>query len=68
MFYFVIFNGTVLSSELGTSYSDVEKKLEGKLKEMIDQNNSTNLNQELLVMDLIIGMLKLNQDQRPSTQ
>ena len=61
MFYFVISNGSVLW-DLDKSYNDVEDKL----KAMFDQN--TMQNEQFLQMDLLMRMLKLNQNFRPSTR
>ena len=46
----------------------MEEKLKITMQEMIKVDNNPNLSQELLQLDLIQKMLKLNKELRPSTQ
>ena len=64
VFYFVIFDGSILWEESGINYSEVENKLKEKLHEM----NGLGNNEQFLQMDLLIRMLKLKQKLRPSTR
>ena len=64
MFHFVISDGCILWQELGVNYKDVEEKLEEKLQEMNDQGK----NEQLLLMDLLMQMLKLEPELRPSAK
>ena len=64
MFYFVIFDGIILWQELGVNYKDVEEKLEEKRQLLNDQGN----NEILLQMDLLMRMLKLKPELRPSAK
>ena len=57
-----------MSNELSHKYLGVEKKLKDKLQELIDMGNDPNLSEKLLQMDLMIRMLNLDQELRPSTQ
>ena len=64
VFHFVIFDGIILSQDLKMSYKDVEGKLEEKRQELNDQEN----NEQLLQMDLLMRMLKLKPELRPSAE
>ena len=64
MFYFVIFDGIILWQELGMNYKDVAMKLEAKLQLFNDQGD----NKQFLQMDLLMRMLNLKPELRPSVQ
>ena len=57
-----------MSKELDQNYFGVKEKLEDKLQELIDMGNDPNLSEKLLQMDLMMRMLNLKQELRPSTQ
>ena len=64
VFYFVIFDGSVLWQDLGMNYKDVEEKLEEKRQELNEQGS----NEQLLQMDLLMRTLKLELELRPSAK
>ena len=64
VFHFVIFDGIILWQELGMNYKDLEEKLEEKRQELNDQGK----NEQLLQMDLLMRMLKLEPELRPSAE
>ena len=64
VFYFVILDGSILWQELNMSYSEVELQLANKLQESKDQGNC----KEILQMDLLTRILKLNPELRPSAK
>ena len=64
MFYFVLFNGEILTKKLSQNYLGLEETLRSKRQSINDEG----INDRILQMDLVIRMINIEQNLRPSLQ
>ena len=64
VFYFITFDGTILSKELNMSYKDIKLKLKEKQEMINDQGN----NKKILQMEMVTTLLNIKPEARPSVE
>ena len=61
VFYFAIFDETILSDELGKDYQNIETRLKNEFEKTVEKAMSPDNSDQLMQIDLMVKMLKLDQ-------